>query len=237
MVRSGNGYTRQLAIGLVLTCIASGFAASLSASPGTDEGFGPHSLDTHSGARADVCNFCHTPQGLQIGEPGWAMGRQISEFETYDAQSTDGNIGIRGSVSIACLSCHDGSQAADKTANMPYASASLDTQNLLRPISRDHPVGIVFSGYQPQAASGLIPGNRLQRDIVGGEVRWWLDMEATPDGVRDKTDVIFYTQGTGAGAQPFIECASCHDPHANPRNMFLRTSTARSNLCQACHNY
>ena len=62
-------------------------------------------------------------------------------------------------------------------------------------------------------------------------------METSPDGIRDKTDVIFYTQNSGAGAQPFIECASCHDPHANPGNMFLRAPNAGSNLCQACHSH
>lgn len=209
------------------------------ASPAPDQNFGPHSLKSQSGAgaQADVCYFCHTPQGRNSGGPGWATGRQVSEFATYDAGGSGGNIGTRGSVSIACLSCHDGSQAPDSVASMPYVPTSLGDQNLRRPMARDHPVGIVFSGYQPQAAAGLVPANRLQRDIIGGEVRWWLDMETVPDGVRDKTDVVFYTQGTGASARPMIECASCHDPHANSGNMFLRAPTAGSNLCQACHNY
>ena len=105
------------------------------------------------------------------------------------------------------------------------------------PMTPGHPVGIVFSGYRQQQAFASVPSNRLQRDVIGNEVHWWLDMEAVPDGVRDKTDVIFYTRDEGAGMQPYIECASCHDPHADPGNMFLRVSTAGSNLCQACHNY
>lgn len=237
MVRCGNGNIRQLAAGLVLTCVTAGFAIPLPASPGTDGGFGLHSMDTASGAAPDVCNFCHTPQGRRNSGPGWAIDGQGSEFPTYDNHGSNGNISTRGSVSVACMSCHDGSQAPDAVANTPYVSASLDNRNLQRPAARDHPVGIVFSGYRPQAAFGLIPGNRLQRDIVGGEARWWLDMEAVPDGVRDKTDVIFYTRGAGADAQPMIECASCHDPHANPSGKFLRAPTAGSNLCQACHNY
>jgi predicted CXXCH cytochrome family protein len=55
--------------------------------------------------------------------------------------------------------------------------------------------------------------------------------------VRDKTDVIFYTRGVGVGAQPYIECATCHDPHANPGEQFLRVPQAGSNLCKACHSY
>ena len=237
MGRCGNGIIRRLALGLALTCVTSGVATALPTAPGSDEGFGPHSLAGRSGAPADVCNFCHTPQGWQSTSPDWRSDQPEPEYQSYDARRSDGNIGMRGSVSVACLSCHDGSQAPDSAANTPYASASLGFQTMRGPTARDHPVGIVFSGYLPQETSGLALGNRLQRDVIGGEVRWWLDMEASPDGVRDKTDVIFYTQGTGAGAQPMIECGSCHDPHANPGNMFLRAATAGSNLCQACHNY
>jgi predicted CXXCH cytochrome family protein len=229
---------RQLAIGLILICLVSGLVTSVPASPGTDEGFGPHSLDTGFGARAAVCNFCHTPQeGVLSSGPGWELGPQVPEFRGYDIRRSDGNVDTRSSVSIACLSCHDGGQATDVALNMPYTSASRDIQHLDRPITHEHPVGIVFSGYQLQASPDPITSNRLQREIIGNEIRWWLDMEAMPDGVRDKTDVILYTRGAGAGSQPFIECGSCHDPHANLGNMFLRVSNAGSNLCQACHNY
>jgi predicted CXXCH cytochrome family protein len=33
---------------------------------------------------------------------------------------------------------------------------------------------------------------------------------------------------------PFVECASCHDPHT-VRPLFLRTDTTASDLCMTCH--
>ncbi len=183
-----------------------------------------------------MCSFCHTPQGQQNGEPGWALRQEASEYQSFDTRRADGSIEVLGSASVACLSCHDGTQAPDAVANMPFMSDSGDALTVHRPTARDHPVGIVYSGYRPQGEPGPIRDNRLQREVIDGQVRWWLDLEAVPDGVRDQTDVILYTRGKGLGAQPFIECASCHDPHANPGEKFLRAPNANSNLCQACHN-
>ncbi len=207
------------------------------ASPAVDDSFGPHSLDLNPRTGTAMCSFCHTPQGQRNDQPRWASRQEASGYQSFDTRRADGGIEILGGASVACLSCHDGTQATDSVANMPFMPDTGDGLMAGWPADRDHPVGIVYSGFRPQGDPGPIRNNRLQRDVIGGQVRWWLDLEAAPNGVRDKTDVILYTRGTGAGAKPFIECASCHDPHANPREKFLRAPKANSNLCQACHNY
>jgi predicted CXXCH cytochrome family protein len=228
---------RQFITGLVLNMLVFVIGTSAVASSAAEGSFGPHGLNARSGMRSDVCYFCHTPQGRQSDGPGWEVEQQVSAFDAFDTHGPDGNIGLRGSVSVACLSCHDGSQAPDVAVNTPYQQFLADIPIPRKRMAGDHPVGVVFSGYGADGTASPAARKRLQRGIIGSEVHWWLDMEAVPDGVRDKTDVIFYTRGEGAGMQPFIECASCHDPHANSGNMFLRTSTAGSNLCQACHSY
>jgi predicted CXXCH cytochrome family protein len=164
------------------------------------------------------------------------LRQQVSDYQSFDTIRADGGIEVLGSASVACLSCHDGTQAPDSFANMPFMSSPGGMLMASWPTARDHPVGIAYSGYRPRGDPDPSRDNRLQRDVIGGQVRWWLDLEAVPNGVRDKTDVILYTRGTGAGAQPFIECTSCHDPHANPGEKFLRAPNANSDLCQACHN-
>ena len=228
---------RRSVICLVLTCLVLGLGAPAPTLSAVDESFGPHSLNLRPATDTAMCSFCHTPRGQQNERPGWALRQQGADFQSFDARRADGGIEVLGSSSVACLSCHDGTQAGDSVANIPLMPDSGDALMAGWPETRDHPVGIVYSGYRPQGAPGPLRGNRLQQAVIGGQVRWWLDLEAVPNGVRDKTDVILYTRGTGAGAQPFIECASCHDPHMNPGGKFLRSPNLNSNLCQACHNY
>jgi len=227
---------RRSTICPVLTGFFLGLAIPLPVSPAVDDSFGPHSLDLRAGTGTAMCTFCHTPRGRQSGRPKWALLQQASDFQSFDSRRADGGVEIFGSPSVACLSCHDGTQAADVVANISFMSDAGDAPMAGRQTARDHPVGIVYSGYRPQGEPGPIRDNRLQREVIDGQVRWWLDLEAVPDGVRDQTDVILYTRGNGLGAQPFIECASCHDPHAKPGKKFLRAPNANSNLCQACHN-
>ena len=63
-------------------------------------------------------------------------------------------------------------------------------------------------------------------------------LEATPNGTRQKTDMQLYTRSVaaidGGASQPFVECASCHDPHTT-NSTFLRVSNAGSAVCLACH--
>ena len=233
---TGAGPVRRSVICPVLTCFALGLGAPAPTLPAVDDSFGPHSLDLRPRTDTAMCSFCHTPRGQQNDEPGWALRQEASEYRSFDSRRADGSIEVLGSASVACLSCHDGTQAPDSFANMPFLPGRGDAPTLDRPTSRDHPVGIVYSGYLPQGDPDPTRGNRLRRDIIGGQVSWWLDLEPAPNGVRDKTDVILYTRGKGPGARPFIECASCHDPHANPGEKFLRAPNASSNLCQACHN-
>ncbi|HSF93760.1 MAG TPA: cytochrome c3 family protein [Thermohalobaculum sp.] len=230
----------------LLACLAGSFAPSPWAPPpalaGAAESFGSHAMGTLSGSASDVCSFCHTPEGLP-GEgadasPGWAAAQpRPVAFRSFDSIDGGGAIVARDGVSVACLSCHDGSQAPDIETNAPDVSGAPGGGAPARPMSLDHPVGIVFSGFDAQQVAGPVPEGRLRQGRIGGQTRWWLDMETVPNGVRDKTDLIFYTRGVGVGAQPYVECATCHDPHANPGEHFLRAPQAGSNLCKACHSY
>jgi len=73
---------------------------------------------------------------------------------------------------------------------------------------------------------------------INGNTVWWVDTEVAPNGTRQKTDMQLYTRSVAAidaGAnQPFVECASCHDPHSE-NNTFLRVSNDGSAVCLACH--
>ncbi len=81
---------------------------------------------------AEICVFCHTPHGAATGAgnpPLWNKALPTGPYEVYNTSvsstidgstATDGvGGGAIGSVSIACLSCHDGTQAMNNFINQP----------------------------------------------------------------------------------------------------------------------
>lgn len=81
----------------------------------------------HSEATGEICVFCHTPHGGDtsaavpiwnrvLNNPAAYEGTRYSDNNTTTFDAAEGPI---GSVTIACLSCHDGAQAVDALINAP----------------------------------------------------------------------------------------------------------------------
>ncbi len=221
----------------------------------------PHDLAGTAPAGADngeICVYCHTPHGarLDIEAPLWNKPGGTATYTTYDSSTLDGTILSVGSVSVACLTCHDGTQAMDAIINAPGAglgslvggSAGNTMTGSPVPVlgtdlSDDHPIGIQYGGFDP--GSGQIDAdfvnstNGLSTANINGSDRWWVDTDAGTAGVREKTDMILYTRDNGGADQPFVECATCHDPHLGNGTAtevnFMRISNNNSDVCLACH--
>jgi predicted CXXCH cytochrome family protein len=232
----------------------------------------------------EICVFCHTPHGANTtaAVPLWNRTMSLpATYTTYNSLGTsslDGATAPVGSVSLACLSCHDGTQAMNVMINTPGSGAAALTgtwtganqtdgkigagliTNIGADLKNDHPVGMQYGG---GPKSGTVPDagttydNTLFRDadfkatksaVLNGQSVWWVDTTAGTTGSREKTDMQLYTRvgsdsvnrdgslNTGAltGAQPFVECASCHDPHTE-NTTFLRIDNSGSAVCLACH--
>lgn len=86
-------------------------------------GLGPNTVSPED--TAEVCIFCHTPHGGDTAAPVPLWNKNLSNpgiFTTYDQLGTstlDAAVGSVGSVSLACLTCHDGTQAIDNIINAP----------------------------------------------------------------------------------------------------------------------
>jgi predicted CXXCH cytochrome family protein len=218
-------------------------------------------------AAEDICVFCHTPMGPEdsAAVPQWnRTSPSPATYQTYDRLATatlSGKVAPVGSVSLACLSCHDGGQAMSAIINTPagwsdgvWTGANQTggrlsegvVSNLGTDLRNDHPVGVQYGGggitaAAPNAATRN-PDFRAPQSAVLNEIRvWWVGTGTDATGTRRKTDLILYTRTRTDGYtgqtddEPFVECASCHDPHTD-RALFLRTSNANSALCLACHN-
>ena len=263
---------------------------------GTDWAFAQVSLTKHNlggtqvgpdrrpAGITEICAFCHTPFGTDTSAAVPLWNRDLAAATTYTTynslgtSSQDGAGAPVGSVSIVCLSCHDGVKAMNVMINKPQsvlADTSTGTNQMpgrltegsifsIGPAFRsDHPFGNQYGGGAiatdgPPAAPGLYL-NTLMRDsdfksaqsaILNGQSVWWIDTAGGTAGVRDKTDMQLYTRvvaqrvsptgvataGPVTRPEPFVECASCHDPHSAANPTFLRIVNTGSAVCLACHS-
>jgi len=249
-------FNRSLIIGSLFAVIAGGQAAGqITGSPHDLTGVPIGATDN-----GEICVYCHTPHGSRtdITAPLWNKPASFGSIEigytTYDSTTADGDVLTVGSVSVACLTCHDGTQAMDAVINAPgsglgtgrispvlggampwnsYATLGLD-------LSDDHPIGVQYGGFDP--GTGVIDPDfntaGLQKETIGTTERWWVDTSVGTAGKLEKTDMILYTRDNpnGGGDQPFVECASCHDPHEGSGSPnFMRIPNTNSDVCLACH--
>ena len=151
----------------------------------TPTGTGTNKFTPSTGAAgAEICVFCHTPHGADTTAVVPLWNRVLAAPATYTsyaalATSTlQGATAPVGSVSIACLSCHDGVQAMNTMINQPGSggynatgaawsgswagtnqSAGQITNvgtsygNLGTDLKNDHPIGIQYAG----GPSGALP--------------------------------------------------------------------------------
>jgi predicted CXXCH cytochrome family protein len=245
-------------------------------------GVGPN---TFSGTAA-ICVFCHTPHGADTDAvvPLWNRRLNVpTAYKTYNLLGTSsltGAVEPVGSVSIACLSCHDGTIALNVMINAPgsggynpagaplagtwtgpvagaspVGSLNFTTNgattifDIGTDLTNDHPIGIQYGGGGAQASDpdGLFTGtlddptfHAPYKATINGKPIWWVDSSVGATGKREKTDIQLFTRvatrGVNTGAeQPYVECASCHNPHESVNPTFLRISNTGSALCLTCH--
>jgi hypothetical protein len=246
----------------------------------------PDIMATSSGVNlnGEICVFCHTPHGGRTdvaggGAPLWNRRlRDSANYIPYDSPNFDKagvTPGRPKGVSLACLSCHDGTIAFDSLINAPgsggfFASNKNSTgvggsigltftgpavdqtdktfklgdrpadgptggfvfynnpvtsggaepfPNLGTDLSNDHPVGMAIPPTDPQFA--LILANKNINSGTDGHASglnkvFWLTRDgALRTDPRDRLRA--YPSDTDNPDIPYIECASCHNPHEASR--------------------
>ena len=234
----------------------------------TKHNLGTAGTGVHLTAGTDeVCVFCHTPHGGQIGTaPLWNKNLPSTTYQLYgstggESATLDGQVLAVGSVSQACLSCHDGTQAMDNLINAPgsggfnaggarpsgwtWAGAGADglmpsagITNIGSDLRNDHPIGVQYCGGGILEVGGTCADpdfKAVSRATINGLVQFWVDVAPGTAGTREKGDIILYRRAFSAATGPSVECGSCHDPHNYTNPTFLRVANTTSNLCLSCH--
>jgi len=226
----------------------------------------------------EVCVFCHTPHGADKNNAGSAplWNRHMPDSTGYTMYSAPNFDGVSAAaspvgVSLACLSCHDGSIAVDALINGPGSGRFFSTNlgssagpgttlnlvqnggggflgadhsmeegtrtdtgsnysqitgaaepfpNLTRDLSDDHPISFQMptTDVDPQFDATRVPDGQITK----------LERAATYLDKRDAIRLYPPNGGTTMGAaEGWVECASCHNPHA-PRPLVLRLPSSPS---------
>jgi hypothetical protein len=164
-----------------------------------------NAVSNHSNDTAEICVFCHTPHGGDntAAVPIW--NRKLNSPASYKRYSSLGSSTFDaeeapiGSVTIACLSCHDGGQAIDSLINAPGSGGYTDpagvsygnmprlgnfvggdsdgngrlapgvVQNLGTDLSNDHPVSMQYAGGGITGSGGVKAGTTRDPDFTGNK--------------------------------------------------------------------
>ncbi len=171
----------------------------------------------------------------------YQSGQTYTMYKSPNFDTDFGTTGKPQGVSLACLSCHDGVLAFDALLNFPGSGSTdgitfTDHDNVsngkmvnkgtnLFPmlgtdLSNDHPVSMeIPCGKDPQfdklvsgSTENQICNNLIQTELSAGRVSPLYRGAINTVLPQDKRDQIraYPTKGDG---KPYIECASCHNPH------------------------
>ena len=179
-----------------------------------------------------ICGFCHSPH-TDAGGPAPLWNRSLplgTGYTMYTSATMDMAHVVAnevGSISLACLSCHDGTIALDSLVNLPGSG------------------GYTAGGAQPGTpytfAGGVVnPANLMPAGVTNlgtnltGDHPVSITYDITADtafetiATAEAAGVSFF----GAGGNE-VECASCHNPHEATNATFLRVGI--DTLCTSCH--
>ncbi|MCB1888260.1 MAG: hypothetical protein KDH20_11695 [Rhodocyclaceae bacterium] len=216
------------ALALATLAITSGVTmAGISATKHNLSSTQPDATNNQVTDTAEICVFCHTPHGANTGvtAPLWnknlPSASQYSVYSTANSSTIDGQTLTVGSVSAACLSCHDGTQAMDSMVNEPGSGADTIASftwtgtrqtngqlngttiaNLGADLTNDHPIGIQYcGGGYTDDGSGASTGSCTDTDFkapvndtINGSLVWWVDTTVGTASQREKTDMILYSR-------------------------------------------
>lgn len=196
----------------VMTAAVLGFVFAWSTAMAAPIAGTPHDFSGRGWGSTQVCIFCHTPHNAAATPlaPLWNHASTAATYTLYTSaisSTLNATTSQPTGVSKACLSCHDGTVAADsygtRTGTNFVTGGALIGTNL----SNDHPIGFLYNAALATADGGLVTPASASLVVAGIPL---------------------------FGAS--LECASCHNVHDNANGDFLRFSNAGSALCMKCHN-
>jgi len=198
-------------------------------------------------ASHDLCSTCHqghTQSGSDIPAL-WGHAISTANFTAYDSPTFKAGTHVPSGVSLACLSCHDGTIAINQRVGGVEGGQPvfINPASQIGPdLHNSHPVSFIYDS-NLAAADGRLENPTAYR--IGG-AKNKLTVSAAPVPLNwSGTSLMSQTIDEALLFNHKLECASCHDVHklqgsAPSSEALLRVdgtdSTGRSDLlCRTCH--
>lgn len=132
-----------------------------------------HDLNPVYTSSGQVCWYCHTPHTANPVAPLWNREVPGSTYSVYESSTMAATVGQPTGSALLCLSCHDGTIAANLTYHDALFGGGETPQflsgdvNLTTDLSDDHPVSVDYPGtsprlVQPAPSSLLLEEGKVQ---------------------------------------------------------------------------
>lgn len=199
------------------------------------------------GGTCIYCHIQHRPSANQSSgdAPLWNREYPVRQYSTYQSPTLDTGSQQPSGVSLACLSCHDGTLAVDKVLKKPILLRTTLPRQTNKSTSQHMKMAkgddINHCGQCHRSGEDKLTGiHELNLAAFGTNLRD--DHPVSMDYPTVKQDPQFHPKPQNDvftnGIRLFagrVECASCHDVHDPDTPPFLRAGVKGSALCLTCH--
>jgi len=176
-----------------------------------------HDFSQKGWGTTNPCAFCHSVHS-SVKVPGsnapmWNHKLTTATYTLYSSPSLKKSTQQPRGPSKLCLSCHDGTVAIDSFGTQTGTHYAEGTKNLSTNLSNSHPISIQWDHQ-------TLDGNSC------GSCHF--DMLKNPSST--------YTPMYSDSGVHYMECGSCHEPHATTgQPKMLRYTMNGSQMCLLCH--
>jgi len=208
----------------------------------------PHDFSSATwNTRKGVCSTCHTAHNTDPNQiaPLWAHATTTASFTPYSSPTMNAVVGQPTGVSLACLSCHDGTvainQGIDGLVGTP--ATMIDPGAKIGPdLHTTHPISFDYTAVLATADGGLENPSTYRI----GDPKSVLTINNAPvPPTWDGTSLTGKTIKEALLVGDKMQCSSCHDVHkltgsAPSSGILLRISGTDVNgrgslICRTCH--
>lgn len=187
------------------------------------------------------CIYCHlppeeavTPTEAYGGVEGWnRMAPAVEHYKTFQSDTLDAQSKTPNSLSLLCLSCHDGTMAIDMVLFKPKEFKNKQDAAMHMKLNGANELtscGKCHNGFVAHDIAPKVVGQDLMNDhpvsLQYGGLNWKDRDFKMPHQPQGFTNGVSLYSGS-------VECASCHDVHNSTQEVLL--SARKDILCETCH--